>query len=429
MPKGVGWLVGILIVVCAAAGGWYAYDSAQKKKALEAADAKRIELQGQQRPSSAPAPLSNQTFAPQQFGTWGSKPPEMQFVPGEIIVSNAPQTFADAVGGLGYAVLETIRLNNLNMTVYRLRVPNGVTVEQARQNLAARFPGVTFDANHEFQPQAGPSDFAAKLPRALAGWSGGSVTCGNGIRLGMIDAAVDVNHPALKGQNIEFRSFHPQGSGPGPADHGTAVAAIMVGRPEWGGLLPGATLKAGNMFQTNEVGAQIGSAVGLMKSIDWLLGENLQAINFSVAGADNKIVREVIDKAKSKKIAMVAAAGNWGTDQRPAYPAAYDEVMAITAFGDKGVLYSHANYGPYIDFAAPGVDVFVAAPGGVGKLESGTSFASPFVTVLAALEVARGRSGDPNTIIGVLNQTVVDLGPKGRDPQFGWGYVAKQPAC
>jgi subtilisin family serine protease len=203
----------------------------------------------------------------------------------------------------------------------------------------------------------------------------------------------------------------------------------MVGKPEWGGLLPGAVLRAGNMFETNEVGRDVGSAVGLMKSMDWLLGENLQAINFSVAGADNKIVRDIIEKAKAKNVAMIAAGGNWGTDQRPAYPAAYDEVMAVTAFGDKGVLYSHANFGAYIDFAAPGVDVFTATPGGGGKLQSGTSFASPFVTVLTALEVARGRAPDPKSIIPLLSQTVIDLGAKGRDDQFGWGYVAKQPAC
>ena len=86
----------------------------------------------------------------------------------------------------------------------------------------------------------------------------------------MIDNGVEVNHPALKGQKVEFRSFHKKGRRPGPNDHGTAVAAIMVGKPEWGGLLPGAELKAANMFEMNEVGRVVGSSVALLRAVNWL---------------------------------------------------------------------------------------------------------------------------------------------------------------
>lgn len=429
MPKGTGWLLVALVVALGAFGAWRFYDAQVRAPRTSAeAESKRISAAEGTRNSGSPTGGA-QGFSPQQFGSWGSKPPEQQFEANELIVSDPPQAFTASIAGLGYTVVESTRLNNLGISMYRLRIPAGTTVEEARRSLAASYPGIVLDANHHYQPQGGPGEFSAKLPRALAGWSAAKAGCGAGIRLGMIDAAVDVNHPALKGQDVEFRSFNRGGTRTGTPDHGTAVAAIMVGRPEWGGLLPGATLKAGNMFETNEVGREVGSAVGLVKSIDWLLGEKLHVINFSVAGSDNTVVRGVIDKVKAKNLIMVAAAGNWGTDQRPAYPAAYSEVIAVTAFGEKGVQYSHANFGTYIDFAAPGVDVYVAAPGGTGKIESGTSFASPFISVLSALEVARGRADDITALQKLFTQTLIDLGPQGKDKLFGWGFVAKQPAC
>ncbi len=171
-----------------------------------------------------------------------------------------------------------------------------------------------------------------------------------------------------------------------------------------------------------------------MKSINWLVGENLHAINVSVAGTDNKVMRIIVRKSLANMVILVAAAGNWATDKRPAFPAAYDDVLAVTAFGERGVLYSHANFGPYIDFAAPGVNIYTATPDGGGKLQSGTSFASPYLTVLIALEVARANAKKSaftaaGNLRSYLSKTTVDMGPKGKDQKFGWGYVKMQPAC
>ena len=62
-------------------------------------------------------------------------------------------------------------------------------------------------------------------------------------------------------------------------------------------------------------------------------------------------------------------------------------------------------------------------------LRSGTSFAAPFVAVLAAIDVAGGQPGNSTSMQAFLSKTIIDLGSPGSDAQFGWGYVAKQPAC
>ena len=354
--------------------------------------------------------------------------PDRAYEGGEIIVANPPKNFSASVGALGFSILESVRLEALEFDIYRLRVPRTMSVPEARKVLRTKYPGVSIDANHLFEAQ-GVEDYPKNTPRALIGWRPATPGCGGGIRIGMIDASVDVKHPALKGQRIEFRSFHKAGRRPGPAEHGTAVAGILVGKPKWGGLLPGAELMAANMFEVNESGRVVGNGIALLKAINWLSQKRVQVINLSVAGADNKVVRKALQRSKKKGMVLVAAAGNWQKKgNKPAYPAAYNDVLAVTAFGSDRLIYSQANTGKYIDFAAPGVKVYTAVPGG-GRIQSGTSFASPFISVLLALQLERGAAKKSSVLRDFLRGHALDLGRKGQDEVFGYGFVNLQPKC
>lgn len=350
--------------------------------------------------------------------------PVNKFEAGELVVANAPADFASIAAGMGYRVLETVILDGLGITVLRVAVPRATSVPAARQALAARFPGAVIDANHEFESQARQVMHA----RAAMGWANAPATCGRGLRIGQIDSGVDTRHAALKGQRVTFRSFHRKGRRPAPMIHGTAIAGMLVGRSVWGGLLPGAELKAASMFETKTDGTKVGSAVGLLKSLSWLAKENVHAINLSIAGTDNKTIRLAFNKARQIGLVLVAAAGNWGRSDRPAYPAAYKHVMAVTAVNARKLIYSHANQGNYIDFAAPGVQIYAAVPGGA-RMMSGTSFATPYVTVLLAERVAAGAKRSIASLRGGLQRHVEDLGRSGKDTIFGYGLVRLKPAC
>ena len=204
---------------------------------------------------------------------------------------------------------------------------------------------------------------------------------------------------------------------------------MLVGKASWGGLLPGAELFAANMFEINENGKKVGSSVGLLKAINWLSTHQVHAINMSIAGSDNKIVRKALRLAQRANLLMIAAAGNWGSASKPAYPAGYKEVVAVTATRGTELIYSHANQGDYIDFAAPGVAIYTAQPGGGGKAQSGTSFATPYITAMAAILSKAGRTPDAATLRKALSKATRDLGKPGKDEVFGFGYVTARPAC
>jgi subtilisin family serine protease len=354
--------------------------------------------------------------------------PINQFVAGELVVLNPPSGFSDGVTGMGYRILEGSNLDGLDLTMYRLQIPKGHSVPEAKRELSRRFPGAVIDANHRFESQASKKPRKIMHARGAMGWALAPASCGHNIKLGQIDSGVDLTHAALKGQRVKFRSFHSKGTRPGPKIHGTAVAAMLVGRPKWGGLLPGAQLMAASMFQTAKDGRKVGTALGLLKSLNWLAKARVHAINLSVAGTDNKTLRLAFDKARKIGLVLVAAAGNWGRGDRPAYPAAYKHVIAVTAVSTKRKIYSYANTGDYIDFAAPGVKIYAAVPGGA-KMMSGTSFASPYITAMVGSDVAAGASRRDAALRKALSKRTDDLGARGKDSTFGFGFVKKRPSC
>ena len=89
--------------------------------------------------------------------------------------------------------------------------------------------------------------------------------------------------------------------------------------------------------------------------------------------------------AAKKGLILVAAAGNDGPKAAPLYPAAYAEVIAVSAVDEQARIYDKAASGPYVALAAPGVDVLVAAPRGAYDLSTGTSVACAEVSGIVAL--------------------------------------------
>jgi hypothetical protein len=376
--------------------------------------------------ASASAPA-----APHRFDRWAStvSPPAE---PGEFLAVGAGEPLPPALVAEGFRVVEVMTLPHLAMRVHRLRASSAAAATATRERLQRILASTAVvDANHRFEI-AGGSGLPASHARALIGWDRVPADCGRSVRLAMIDAPVDARHPALIGAEVEYRAFTTPGRRPAAADHGTAVAAMLVGRAGagggWGGLLPGASLTAAGIFEITETGTMVASERGLLAAVDWIVGGRPDVVNLSIAGPDNRVVEHAVQRARLKGAVLVAAAGNGGEEGGPAYPAAYADVIAVTAVGRDRRIYEHASRGPYVQFAAPGVGIWTAVPSG-GRFQSGTSFASPFVAAMAGLAIDGGVAREPEALRSHLRQGAVDLGPPGRDPIYGWGLPAMRPAC
>ena len=134
-------------------------------------------------------------------------------------------------------------------------------------------------------------------------------------------------------------------------------------------------------------------------------------------------MKKALDSAYEKGVILVAAAGNGGPKASPAYPAAYKNVIAITALDNKDKLYARANRGSYVTVAAPGVDMLVPSLKNGYRYSSGTSLAAAQISGLIALLLEKNPQASAQDVRDAITANARDLGPKGYDTLFGAGLA------
>lgn len=236
----------------------------------------------------------------------------------------------------------------------------------------------------------------------------------------IIDTGVDLTHPDLNvAGNVTF--VNGTSSGNDDNGHGTHVAGT-IGALDNGigvvGVAPGARVWAVKVL--NRQGS--GFTSDIVKGIDWVTANaaTIEVANMSLGGSGsdtnpNDPMHDAIKKAVAAGVVFVVAAGNDNQDAATKVPAAYDEVITVsavadsdgrgghlgasTSYGADDTLATFSNFGADVDLAAPGVSVnSTYKSGGYAKL-SGTSMASPHVAGIAALYLAAGAK--PVNALGV----------------------------
>jgi len=253
-------------------------------------------------------------------------------------------------------------------------------------------------------------------------------TLGSGISICMVDTPVDIFHPSFSNSFIETQDFIDYS--PDNLDmmaHGTSVAGVLISQNKLIGVAPKSRLFAISAFSTTKTRPYTlqGSSANIAKAINSCITHNVDVINLSFTGGKDPLIEKLITKAINKGIIVIAAGGNGGHWGSTIYPALIPGVLAATAVDDKKRLFSMANKGRFIDYAAPGVDVLTTAPGGKYTLATGTSLSSAHLSGIVALLLSEKRGQSIDT---TLTKTAVDLGKPGRDQEYGDGLVSASRA-
>ena len=351
--------------------------------------------------------------------------------PPEIVVTAPTPADIDRIAAQGYGLLSRDRLELVNAEIARFSLPGAVTIEQARAQILDLVPAALFDLNHLYQPGEFTCGADGCAAFAAIGWNAGAHACPSGTTIGLVDTAINLDHEALAGLDIETLRVASEDRAASSAVHGTTIAVLLAGRREsrTPGLLNGVRLIAADAFHRTARGRDMSDSYDIARAIDRLVRRGVSVINLSFTGARNTVLQGVVAAARTRGAVLVAAAGNEGANAEPLYPAAFAEVIAVTAVDRDSRVYRQANQGEHVDFAAPGVRLWTAASVRGGRFRSGTSYAVPFVS--AAFAVARARDPDKSIadLIDDLAGRAVDLGPPGRDPVFGHGLVQSDGQC
>ena len=248
-------------------------------------------------------------------------------------------------------------------------------------------------------------------------------TKGAGVTVCMVDTPVDIYHPSLSDAFIETLDLFPiDQKNKESMLHGTSVAGVLVSKNAFIGIAPKAKLYAVGAFKAEKYhpSSLTGASSDVAKAIDACIQHKSDVINLSFTGSKDPLVEKLVKKAIENGITVVTAAGNGGKWGSSIYPALIPGVLTATAIDENKKLFTMADKGNFIDYAAPGVDILTIAPDGKYKLATGTSISSAHVSGVVALLLSQHRN---KSISKALTETAVDLGKPGRDQEFGDGLI------
>ncbi|MGF1620712.1 MAG: S8 family serine peptidase [Rhodomicrobiaceae bacterium] len=353
------------------------------------------------------------------------------FKAGEVVVvvrgAEPDNVAAQLAQNFNLVLLETLNLALLETSrVYRFGIPDDRPVATVAASMA-NVPGVGFSVPNSYywlQGEAGAAGFSLQyaLPRMRVP-DAQEIASGQGMSIAVIDSGVDTTHDALKDANLIVIDT-VEGGVNGPDMHGTAITGIIAASGDMTGVAPSAKIIAVRAFASERLGEPpVTTATTLAKSVDQAFASGARIFNMSFAGAREPLLIEMIDAAYAKGSVFVAAAGNEGPDAPPAYPAAHDKVIAITATDEADALFEQANRGGYVFAAAPGVDIFAPVTGQGFDYLSGTSFAAAHVTGVVALLMERNPALSAEAVRAALVGGAQDLGSEGPDSEFGAGLT------
>jgi len=263
-----------------------------------------------------------------------------------------------------------------------------------------------------------------ELSSTVSGNGSGSVN----VDVAVIDTGIDVDHPDLNvvgGVNCSTGRSYDDGNG-----HGTHVAGTIAAKDDSNGVVgvaPGARLYAVRVL--NNRGS--GSFSSIICGVDWVTARagTIEVANMSLGGSGTdpsssgcstgNAFHDAVCKSVAAGVTHVVAAGNSSADAKNFVPAAFDEVITISALADfdgepgglgaptcrsdvDDTFANFSNYGADVDLIAPGVCIESTWKGGGYNTISGTSMASPHAAGAAALYLSTRPGTSPATAKSAL---------------------------
>lgn len=249
------------------------------------------------------------------------------------------------------------------------------------------------------------------------------------ICVAILDGLVDQSHNCFNAANLTRLPTLIQGEATANGSmsgHGTHVASIIFGQhnsSELQGIAPQCRGLIVPIFGDNNKKL---SQLDLARAIEQAVNAGAHIINVSAGQlTDNGEAEGWLDRAvqlcKDHNVLIVAAAGNDGCECLHV-PASLPTVLAVGAMNDQGKPIDFSNWGEKYQnqgILAPGEHILGAKPGGGTQKLSGTSFATPIVSGVAALllslQVQRGETPDPAKVRAVLLETAIPCTDKDTD--------------
>ena len=238
-------------------------------------------------------------------------------------------------------------------------------------------------------------------------WAFGGST-GKGVRVCILDSGIESGHPrvgevdgSVAFHRLEDGEFEVQEDGEGDlCGHGTACAGIVRS------VAPDCSL-----FSVRVLGAGFkGSGSVLLEGLRWAIGQGFGVINMSLSTTKKQfsgLLHELADSAYFRRTVLVASAHNMPVES---YPWRFSSVISVGSHEETDPLTFFYNPSPPVEFFARGVNVEVPWIGGTRIRSSGNSFATPHMSGICTLILAKHPELTPFQLKSVLYLTASNVG-------------------
>jgi len=359
-------------------------------------------------PESLPPPPSDALLDPE----------DPNALPGQTVVfigdDAARRALADALREAGFAVRSLDALDALWIDATRGRL-RGLLGDEVKMdgNFPVSLPALPDPASRE---ATGLVPFDNNV-LSILGVPGDNQAWGEGVRVAVLDTGVGF-HQSL--QNARIQRFDLLGGELGdPNGHGTAVAYQLVADDAFAsGVVPAAEVLSYRVLGADGRGDAFTLAEGIVEAVD----NGAQVINMSLGTVSNSAILEsAVAYAHERGVILVAPSGNAGTNQLN-YPAAYPEVLSVSAVDAVGTIAPFANEGA-VDVAAPGYGLPAAWQLDEYIYFDGTSGAATYVTAAAAQLLSTNPELTPTEARELIQANANEIGAPGFDTRTGAGSL------
>jgi thermitase len=374
-------------------------------------------------------------------------PVARDFVPGQVVGELAPGVSIQQINRT-YGTTKIGQIPNSNL--YLFEIQDGSSVANTVKKMGTDTKRVVFaEPNFVVDPpmanrrhrafgisDAEPSpleDAASALNLSIAR----NISQGQGTTVAVLDTGMQLDHPALKDNLVEEakrydfvdNDTNPSDTPVGLEEDGNGLKDEMVGHgTHVAGIVDLVAPKAKIMPLRVLDTEGYGDVFTIAKAISFATSNGANVINLSLGSPNqSRLLQKVIKDAnlnKQNRVLVAAAAGN-SNSSTPYYPAAggsgapasADGLVAVSSVNSYGQKSDFANYGKWVDIAAPGESIRSAFPISEYAYWSGTSMSTPFVSGEAALIYSVSPSLTP---VGVEQRIYCSARPlTATDPVYG----------
>ncbi len=286
------------------------------------------------------------------------------------------------------------------------------------ESLQKSQPFIDLELIGDYQSQLAVSDFSLDEVH--------QISTGDNVKVAIIDGGVNFDHPEFISKSDIISAYDYVDDDPIAFDepggissgHGTFIAGITKL------IAPDCDIYVYRVLDTDGKGDGYVITEALLQAID----DGCRVVNLSLGMKGNhEALDNALKYAKEMNVTVVTSAGNDSTDSESDFPFPGKKVSCLTvaALDSLNIKADFSNYGHNVDICAPGTQIYSPFIDTSYAWWDGTSFATPFVTGVAALLYSVNPQMTDENIIHAITRSAININSlnPGLEGKLGYGLI------